>query len=136
MNNQAIMYAAGGLVVRVRLTVFLISTAVNNNQTGMMRMMGMDADRIRMNMAGGGMMYGSNMGMDEMVTELEGKTGEAFDASFLELMIEHHRGAIDMARLIPTRATHDEIKQLGEAIITAQTKEIGDMRDWQQAWGY
>lgn len=135
MNTQ-VAYAVSGLVVGVLLTVFVSATAVNTNQTGMMRMMGMDTNRIRMNMAGDEMMHGGTMGMDEMVAELEGKTGEAFDAAFLTLMIEHHQGAIEMAKLIPTRAQHNEIKQLGEAIITAQTKEIGDMRQWQQDWGY
>jgi uncharacterized protein (DUF305 family) len=52
------------------------------------------------------------------------------------MMISHHEGAIDMALLSPTRAQHAEIKTLSEAIISAQTKEITEMKQWQKDWGY
>jgi uncharacterized protein (DUF305 family) len=51
-------------------------------------------------------------------------------------MIAHHEGAIEMARLSETRAKHDEIKSLSKVIISAQEKEISDMRHWQGVWGY
>jgi uncharacterized protein (DUF305 family) len=51
-------------------------------------------------------------------------------------MIEHHEGAIDMAKLAETRAEHDEIKQLSQDITTAQEGEIAEMKKWQQQWGY
>ena len=46
------------------------------------------------------------------------------DKAFAELMIGHHEGAITMAELASTRASHEEIRRLAEAIIAAQAREI------------
>lgn len=78
----------------------------------------------------------SSMSMDDMNKQLEGLTGDEFDKAFTEMMIAHHEGAVDMAKLIPSRAKHGEVKTLGEAIIAAQTKEIAEMKQWQLNWGY
>ncbi len=72
--------------------------------------------------------------MSSMNAELEGKTGDDFDNAFITEMIVHHQGAVEMARLALTNAKHQEIKDLANAIITAQNKEIADMRAWQKAW--
>lgn len=56
------------------------------------------------------------------------------DQHFIVMMIPHHQGAIDMAELALTRAQHSEIKQLAEAIIRDQNREIEQMRTWYQAW--
>ena len=74
------------------------------------------------------------MGIDQAAS-LKGKTGDAFDAAFIREMI-HHQGAIKMAEAAPTRAKHQEVKELATAIIAAQTSDIIRMQDWQQAWGY
>jgi hypothetical protein len=76
------------------------------------------------------------MGMDEMSAALEGKTGDAFDRTFLELMIPHHQGAIDMAMAAKESAKHPELKRMADEIIAAQKAEIAQMQKWQQAWGY
>jgi uncharacterized protein (DUF305 family) len=47
------------------------------------------------------------------------------DAKFAEMMIPHHEGAIAMAEAAKERAQHDEVKELAEAIIDAQEREIG-----------
>lgn len=78
----------------------------------------------------------NTMSMVDMNKELAGKTGDEFDKAFLEMMIVHHQGAIDMANLATTRAKHDEVKTLSQEIIKAQNKEITDMRQWQMDWGY
>ena len=66
---------------------------------------------------------------------LKGKPGDAFDAVFIGEMIVRHQGAIKMAEAAPTRAKHQEGKELATAIIAAQTSETTTMHDWQQAWG-
>lgn len=76
------------------------------------------------------------MSMDDMMAELEGKTGDDFDKAFIEMMIPHHEGAIEMARAAQRSAKHQEIKDMAEDIISAQQSEIDMMRGWQQAWGY
>lgn len=76
------------------------------------------------------------MTMSQMSADLENKTGNDFDAAFITAMIEHHEGAIEMAELAASRAEHQEIKELSQAIIGAQEGEIAEMREWQQHWGY
>lgn len=78
----------------------------------------------------------SSMTMAEMNKQLEKLSGDEFDKTFIEMMTVHHEGAVAMAELIPSRAKHDEIKTLGMAIISAQTKEIAEMKQWQMDWGY
>jgi Domain of unknown function (DUF305) len=58
-------------------------------------------------------------------------TGDA-DADFLAGMVPHHQGAIDMARVVIAHGKDPKIKALAQAIITAQEKEIADMKSWQQ----
>lgn len=67
---------------------------------------------------------------------LDGYTGDEFDRFFIANMIAHHQGAVDMAKLAQTNAQHNELKQMADDIISAQTKEINNMIAWQKAWGY
>jgi len=56
------------------------------------------------------------------------------DQHFIIMMIPHHQGAVDMAELALTRTQHPELKQLAEAIIRDQNREIEQMQTWYQAW--
>jgi uncharacterized protein (DUF305 family) len=118
----------------------LSANAVNTNNTGMMQMMGMRTGAQKHMMPGGEMMEDNmmegGMSMSGMVEELKGKQGDEFDDEFTELMIEHHQGAIDMAKLAQQYAGHDEVKNLANDIITAQTNEIEMMKTWRQNWGF
>ncbi len=76
----------------------------------------------------------ADMTMDEMTEGLRGKTGAEFDRAFVEMMIVHHEGAVEMARLIPAQAEHPELKALGLDIISAQTREIEMMKQWLRDW--
>ena len=51
-----------------------------------------------------------------------------FDGLFLELMIEHHEGALDMVRMI-RNSGNDEVRALAEEITRVQREEIAEMRD-------
>jgi uncharacterized protein (DUF305 family) len=132
MKKENIMVGIIGLLIGVIITGFAAGQAVNNNNTGMMRMMGMDTDSQQQQTA----TSHDTMSMADMTEQLKNKTGDDFDKAFVEMMISHHEGAVDMAELIPARAKHSEIKTLGEAIISAQTKEIAEMKQWQKDWGY
>jgi uncharacterized protein (DUF305 family) len=132
MKKESIMLGIIGLLLGVVITGFAAGQAVNNNNTGMMRMMGVATSSNEQSAA----VDHSTMSMAEMNEQLEGLSGDEFDKAFIEMMVAHHEGAVDMAQLIPSRAKHDEIKTLGEAIITAQTKEIAEMNQWQKDWGY
>lgn len=67
---------------------------------------------------------------------LEGLSGEAYDKAFLEEMIIHHEQAIEMSQFAVKNAKHQEIKDLASTIITTQTTEIEQMKQWQKGWGY
>jgi uncharacterized protein (DUF305 family) len=57
-----------------------------------------------------------------------------YDLQFLDTMIAHHQGAVDMARDVETKAEHDELKTLARNIITSQEKEIGEMKARREKW--
>jgi uncharacterized protein (DUF305 family) len=82
-------------------------------------------------MANGSMM-GDSMG--SMMAGLNGRTGDAFDKAFLSEMIVHHEGAVEMAEAALQNAKHQEIKTMANAIISAQTSEINQMRGWLKTW--
>ncbi|WP_232280632.1 DUF305 domain-containing protein [Chloroflexus aggregans] len=60
---------------------------------------------------------------------------EPFDRRFLEAMIPHHEGAVAMARDALQKAEHAEIRELAQAIITAQEAEIAQMKQWLTEFG-
>ena len=57
-------------------------------------------------------------------------TGEA-DKDFVAMMIPHHVGAVDMAKIELQYGKDPEILKLARAVVAAQTKEIGLMKAWQ-----
>lgn len=81
---------------------------------------------------------GMNMAddMDGMTKQLGSLNSDAFDKKFIELMIQHHGSAINMAKPGAQNAKHQEVKDLTNAIITAQSREITQMQQWWRNWGY
>lgn len=70
----------------------------------------------------GGTMPG--MATDEQLDELRAAEGVEAERIFLELMTEHHRGGVDMARAALADARTDEVLTLAGAIERAQATEI------------
>ena len=66
------------------------------------------------------------MSEDDM-TALEDATGVEFDQMFLTMMIEHHEGAIVMAKTEIDSGTNPDAIALAEQIEAAQTTEIAEM---------
>ena len=56
------------------------------------------------------------------------RTVEPFDEAFMKMMITHHVGAVEMAKVELAKGADPELKALAEQIITAQTREIDAMR--------
>lgn len=73
--------------------------------------------------------------MRDMGKMLEGKTGADLNKAFLEGMIPHHQGAIEMAAFLAA-SDKPELVKLGADIIAAQQKEIDQMNAWIKDWGY
>ena len=57
------------------------------------------------------------------------------DVSFAQGMIPHHRQAVEMAGLAPTRASSAQVKKLAADIKKAQDPEIRTMSGWLESWG-
>lgn len=135
--NREILFGLGGLVVGVLIAQYVTTTSWNRSQNTMMNndRQEMMEDREDDMME---MMHDMHMGssMEEMMESMEGKTGDEFDRAFIEAMIVHHEGAVKMAEQAKLNAKHQEIKDMSDAIITAQTSEINQMREWQNVWGY
>lgn len=66
----------------------------------------------------------NGMATDAQMTELEAAHGADFDRLFVDLMIAHHQGAVDMAEEEQAEGQNAEAVALADAIITAQTAEI------------
>jgi uncharacterized protein (DUF305 family) len=69
----------------------------------------------------------------EMIAE-DAMAEAEFDQMFIDMMVPHHQGAVEMAQIALERAEHPEIQQLAEAVIKAQEAEIEQMRQWRQEW--
>ncbi len=59
----------------------------------------------------------------------------AADVAFAKGMIPHHRQAVEMADLAPTRAESAEVKKLADEIRKAQDPEIKTLSGWLTSWG-
>lgn len=72
--------------------------------------------------------------MDQMTGGLQGKTGAALEEAFLDEMIVHHEGAIEMAQALLADTKRPELIKVGNDIIDAQTGEIEQMKQWRKDW--
>jgi len=127
MKNQPLLYSIVGLVIGALLTGLVMAN--QNKQAPAQSNTAMNHESTQME-------TGMNMSMQDMMDALDGKTGDEFDKAFISGMIDHHQGAIDMANSAKQSAGHQEIKDLADDIIAAQTSEIEMMKQWQKDWGY
>lgn len=65
---------------------------------------------------------------DEQMAGLERASGAAFDRSFLEMMIDHHEGAVTMARTELDAGVDLRARELAQRIVDTQQAEIAEMR--------
>ncbi len=72
--------------------------------------------------------------VDHAMTMDLGPKDPEFDLRFLDGMILHHQGAVTMAEAVLQNSSRSELKQLAEAIITAQKAEIAQMQQWRTDW--
>jgi uncharacterized protein (DUF305 family) len=59
---------------------------------------------------------------------------EPFDKAFIGAMIPHHQSAIEMAEVAYEKSKVSEIKELARNIVSAQKREIEQMKGWREQW--
>jgi uncharacterized protein (DUF305 family) len=74
------------------------------------------------------------MGLDGMARQMVMENGKYSDRAFIDAMVPHHQGAVDMAQVALEQTENPEIKELAGNIVSAQQREIEQMRQWRQAW--
>jgi uncharacterized protein (DUF305 family) len=70
----------------------------------------------------------SGMMTPQQMTDLQGLSGPAFDKMWLQMMIDHHQGAITMSDDELKNGTNLDVKKMAQAIVTAQQGEIDKMK--------
>ncbi|GAB2659560.1 DUF305 domain-containing protein [Prescottella soli] len=73
----------------------------------------------------GGMGHG--MMTAEQMQALENAKGPEFDRMWLEMMIEHHQGAVASSEQILTTGQSEQVRQLAQQIVSSQQAEIAQM---------
>ncbi|MEU0579787.1 DUF305 domain-containing protein [Streptomyces griseoincarnatus] len=62
------------------------------------------------------------------MTALQNASGQAFDTAFMEMMIKHHEGAVEMAKTEQSDGAHTPARKMAVDIIASQSAEIEQMR--------
>jgi uncharacterized protein (DUF305 family) len=83
-----------------------------------------------------------NMKMPGMAESMKGMShekltaakGEAFDLMFIDMMTQHHKGAIKMAKAAAPKLKHAEAKEFAKNVVAMQTKEIAHMAEMKKSW--
>ena len=132
MKNNTPLIVVVSLLIGLGAGYVIRGEAVTVNKTQMM------GSKSGGHMMPDGTMMGGSMTMEStmqnMMTNLKGKTGAEFDKAFLSEMIMHHEGAVVMAQAVLTTSKRPELLQLAKNIISAQTTEINMMSGWQKVW--
>jgi uncharacterized protein (DUF305 family) len=85
--------------------------------------------------SGGGMagmdhsnMNHGSMGSGEMARQMVMENGKYSDKAFIDAMVPHHQGAVEMAEVALQNAEHERIKQLSRTVISTQRAEIEELK--------
>ncbi|UMP00145.1 DUF305 domain-containing protein [Amycolatopsis sp. EV170708-02-1] len=74
--------------------------------------------------------HGSASGMmtEDDLAKLGKAKDAAFDKQWLEMMVKHHEGALEMAKTALRQGSNAEVKALAQKVIDGQQAEITEMR--------
>lgn len=150
-NQNAVVIAL--LIVSIAANIYLYTS---NNEYRSQRSANLDDISYNMHrMADGTIMYNSGVGMGSMMNVegnmmsnsdmggmmmnmtagMKGKTGASLEKVFLEEMVVHHQGAVDMANLLlQDKTIRPELADFANKITAAQTPEIIQMKAWLKSY--
>ena len=72
---------------------------------------------------------GMKTAMDTMHKDMKASA----DHHFVTMMIPHHAGAVDMAKIELKYGSDPKLRKMAQMIISSQTKEINELKSWQKA---
>ncbi len=125
------------------LTLAAIGAACNQtatNSNSAMNMNGMNHNGMMMNsnsMNMNGMDHSKmdHSSMDHSSMKSDANAASApYDLQFIDTMIHHHQGAVEMAKMIDGKTQNAEMIKFGKQIVSDQEKEIAQMKDWREKW--
>jgi uncharacterized protein (DUF305 family) len=82
----------------------------------------------------GGMMMQGDGGMSHDMSMDIGPADADYDLRFIDSMVMHHQGAVNMAEEALKKSQRPEMKKLAQDIIAAQKQEIAQMKQWRTTW--
>jgi len=62
------------------------------------------------------------------------ENGKYSDKAFIDAMVPHHQGAIEMAEVAYQKSKNPRIKELAGNIVSDQQAEIEQMKQWREQW--
>ena len=120
----------------------ILASCGGNAGGGMQGMDGEDGGQQKMRVekdVGKGGMEGMDMGGNataaDAAREMVEEDGGYSDRAFIDAMVPHHQGAVEMAEVALENAEHREIRDLAEDVVTAQEAEIGELRAIKEEYG-
>ena len=126
-HSQAVTMSELALANSTNPEILSLATAIRDAQAPEIKQMQSWLDQSDYSGTHAGHMDMGGMLSDEELAELSTAKGSTFDRLFLEGMIAHHQGAIDMLSMIKN-STNSEVKKLSADILTSQSAEIEAMK--------
>ncbi|MGR8011953.1 DUF305 domain-containing protein [Streptomyces hypolithicus] len=71
----------------------------------------------------------AGMATQKQLAQLREAKGKVFDQLFLQLMITHHEGAVEMGAEVLSQGNNVQVEEMATDVLAQQTAEIGRMRD-------
>ncbi len=126
-------YTKLGLAWLLAATALLVASCggaggMGNMDEGQMKKQGRPAKESMKDMGHSEMEDGSGGMASGMVME----NGKYSDERFIDAMVPHHEGAVDMAEVALKNAEHEQIKQLAKDIVSTQEAEIRELKSIKQ----
>jgi hypothetical protein len=66
--------------------------------------------------------------MNKMMADMTVRPTGDVDRDFVEMMVPHHQGAIDMAKAVLRYGNNEQLRRLAQEIVVTQQQEIAAMR--------
>lgn len=125
MKTLFLMLTAG--VAAFAFAACQSATNMNTERNSAGNMNGMDHNTMPMN-------GNSNMVKDMPMKSSPDAASQPYDLQFIDTMSEHHRSAIEMAKMAVEKSQNPELKSFAQKIFSDQDKENAQLKHWREKW--